>query len=79
MNSIIVWGLKSLPKWIFPQFCCLKKDCPGYKMKNQENIALKERYGKITMHFLNVKPASVVLVKPEVQHFLDSTLPRKKF
>jgi len=29
------------------------------------------------MNFLNVKPASITLVKPEIQHFLDSTFLRK--
>jgi hypothetical protein len=63
----------------FSQFCCLNKDCPDYRMKNQGNIVLKERYGEKTMSLLNVKPARCALVKQELQHFLDSTLPRKKF
>ena len=31
------------------------------------------------MHLLDVKPASIALVNPEVQYFSDSILMRKKF
>jgi hypothetical protein len=45
-----------------------------------EGILSSKRYiVKITMRFLNVKPVNVVLVKPEVQYFLNSTLLMKKF
>lgn len=34
---------------------------------------------KTIMHFLNVKPVIVALVRPEVQYFSSSTLLMKKF
>lgn len=35
-NSIILQGVEITSKIDFSQFCCLNKDCPDYRMENQE-------------------------------------------
>jgi hypothetical protein len=55
MNLLLFWGIEITSEIEFSQFCCWNKDCPDYGIKNQGNIALKERYSKNNHALLKCK------------------------
>ncbi|WP_229389261.1 hypothetical protein [Methanosarcina sp. DH2] len=55
MNLLLFGGIEITSEIDFSQFFCWNKDCPDYGIKNQGNIAFKERYGKNNRVLLKCK------------------------